>query len=116
MQTAQKRRTKSGSFTHCWLEMLHGRTAVSPARSIYEAMNVLELPSDVAAAVLSSWIDVKALANLDSALCAAESRTRFLVVVGDESFIAETMCVLRRGRYVQHLEWLAKRRMKSGIG
>jgi hypothetical protein len=112
MQTAQKRRTKIEQFfTHCWLEMLHGRTA-GPARSVYEAMNVLELPSDVAAAVLSSWIDVKALAKLDSALCAAESRTRFLVVVGDESFVAETMCMLWRGRYVQHLEWLAKRRMK----
>jgi hypothetical protein len=36
-------------------------------------MLVIELPSDVVTAILESWIDMRSLAKLDSALCDAKS-------------------------------------------
>jgi hypothetical protein len=72
-------------------------------------MIVFELPGDVIMVILSSWIDMQALAKSDSALCTSELRTRFLGLIGNESFVADTMCAVP---CVQQLEWLTRRRIK----
>jgi hypothetical protein len=76
---------------------------------------VFTLPVDVLAAILSSWIDIQALTWLDSALCASKSRKQFKQLVGDELFVAATMCTcstMTREMYVKHLEWLTNRKIK----
>jgi hypothetical protein len=72
-------------------------------------MMVFELPGDVIMVILSSWIDMKTLAKSDSALCTSELRTRFLGLIGNESFVADTMCT---DPCVQQLQWLTQRRIK----
>jgi hypothetical protein len=72
-------------------------------------MIVFELPGDVIMVILSSWIDMKTLAKSDSALCTSELRTRFLELIGNESFVADTMCT---DPCVQQLQWLTQRRIK----
>jgi hypothetical protein len=78
-------------------------------------MFVFELPADITTAILSRWIDLQALAWLDSALCAAKSRKQFKQLVGGESFVADTLCtcsLMSRKHYVQHLAWLVNRLIK----
>jgi hypothetical protein len=72
-------------------------------------MIVFELPGDVTMVILSSWVDLQTLAKFDSALCAAELRTRFLGLIADESFVADKMC---RFPHNHQLEWLTQRSMK----
>jgi hypothetical protein len=79
-----------------------------PARVVTE-MIVFELPGDVTTVILSSWVDLQTLAKFDSALCAAEPRTRFLGLIADESFVADKMC---RFPHNHQLEWLTQRSMK----
>jgi hypothetical protein len=55
------------------------------------AMLLFGLPDDVIAAILSSWVNVKTLTRLESALCTSKSRAQFLRLVRDESFVAETV-------------------------
>jgi hypothetical protein len=78
-------------------------------------MPLFRLSSDVVAVVLSSWIDMQALAKLDSALCASKQRAQFLGILGVTSFVADAMWTCSstsQERYVQHVEWLMKRRLK----
>jgi hypothetical protein len=78
-------------------------------------MFVLELPGDVCAAILRSWIDLQALGRMDSALCATISRKQFKQLVGGESFVADTVCtcsMMTFEKYAKHLEWLTNRQIK----
>jgi hypothetical protein len=78
-------------------------------------MIVFELPSDVVTAILSLWIDVKALTTLDSALCASKLRLQFLRLVGDDLFVCDTIRTsnaMSGAVYVQQLEWLRKRKVR----
>jgi hypothetical protein len=75
-------------------------------------MGALDLPGDVLAAILCRWIDIQALARLDTAMCASKARTTFLELMEAESFVVDTMCMLPRERYTQKLLWLTKRRIK----
>jgi hypothetical protein len=78
-------------------------------------MIIFELPEEIIVAVLSSWIEIGALAKLDSSLCASKFRAQFHEVVSHELFVADTMCKtssLNEQEFVQHFEWLVKRQVK----
>jgi hypothetical protein len=76
---------------------------------------VFGLPGDVIAAILSSWVEIGALAKLDSALCDSKLRPLFLGLVGDESFVISAMYTcnnMSEDEYVLHFKWLVKRQVK----
>jgi hypothetical protein len=78
-------------------------------------MTVFELPSDIITALLSLWIDVEALAKVDSALCASKLRAQFLRLVESDHFVADPTCtsnIMSAAAYVQQLEWLRKRQVR----
>jgi hypothetical protein len=81
-----------------------------------QALIVFELPGDIIARVLGSWIGVQALAKLDTAVCGFKARTQFLELVEGEAFIADAMYMcprLIREKHLQQLGWLTKRRIKA---
>jgi hypothetical protein len=78
-------------------------------------MTLFGLPDEVIVVILSSWVNVKTLTRLESALCATKSRAQFLSLVGDESFVAETVFMgvwVPSEGYSQQLKWLMKRHVR----
>jgi hypothetical protein len=78
-------------------------------------MFVFELPDEVVAAVLSSWVDIEFLARFDTALCATEARPLFLTMIRQGCFIADglhTFNALSQRKHVQYFEWLMLRQVK----
>jgi hypothetical protein len=78
----------------------------------FYAMVVFELPGDVVSVILSTWIDIQALAKLDTAACACKSREQYLGLIGDKSFIVDTLCTSPDAGYIWQLQWLTQRRIK----
>jgi hypothetical protein len=78
-------------------------------------MTLFGLPDEVIAVILSSWVNVKTLTRLESALCATATRTQFLRLVGGEFFVAETVSMgvwIPGEGYSQQFKWLMKRHVR----
>jgi hypothetical protein len=78
-------------------------------------MFVFELPDEVIATILSSWVDTEFLAMFDTALCASEARPLFLTLIRQGYFIADGIHTLNtspRDIHVLYFEWLVKRQVK----
>jgi hypothetical protein len=76
---------------------------------------VFELPDDIVAAILSSWVNTRALTKLNTALCTSAARPQFLTLIRKASLVAVEMCTLKTLSVEKHnhqFEWLMERQMK----
>jgi hypothetical protein len=55
---------------------------------------LFDVPNEIAATILSNWIDVFDLASLDSAVCRRDTRREFCAVVRSDHFL-QTRCEWR---------------------
>jgi hypothetical protein len=102
------------------LKNAHTNTKISNNPLLFDmtsnGLAIFELPGDISAAILSSWIDLQTLEKLDQTLrCASEASLRFLALIESSSFVADTVYVessLFRNDVLLHLEWLIKRQVR----
>jgi hypothetical protein len=101
------------------IEVPSWRRMVEQFPAVYvKPLMVFELPGDIITAIFSTWIDLQALARLDTAMCGSKARPRFLSSIGDRSFVADTSAIggcpnTGQERCVQQLaRWITQRRIK----
>jgi hypothetical protein len=78
-------------------------------------MFVFELPDDIVAAILSSWVNTRALTKLDTALCTSAARLQLLTLIRKASLVAVEMSTLKTlsvEKHIHQFEWLMERQMK----
>jgi hypothetical protein len=69
----------------------------------YEAMFVFELPDDIVAAILSSWVNTRALTKLDTSLCTSAARPQLLTLIRKASLVAVEMSTLKTLSVEKHI-------------